>query len=92
MINTINVKSTFKDRFLELLDEDNVAGGAASVFGAGVAANGEIYDPNAGRYTSNDSIYAPADARLPKALGGIQRRYGVNKKRRKFKQRRRNKL
>lgn len=83
MINTINVKSTFKYRFLKLLDEDNVAGGAASVFGAGVAANGEIYDPNAGRYTSNDSIYAPADARLPKALSGIQRRGGISKKRRK---------
>lgn len=92
MINTNNVKSTFKDRFLQLLDEENVAGGAASVFGAGVAADGGIYDPNAGRFTSNDSIYAPGDARLPKALGGIQRRPGISKKRRKFKKRRRNKL
>lgn len=86
------MKSTFKDRFLQLLDEENVAGGAASVFGAGVATDGGIYDPNAGRFTSNDSIYAPGDARLPKALGGIQRRPGISKKRRKFKKRRRNKL
>lgn len=86
MINTINVKSTFKDRFLQLLDEENVAGGVASVFGAGVAANGGIYDPNAGRFTSNDSIYAPDDARLPKALGGVQRRAGISmRKRRKRK-------
>lgn len=77
------MKSTFKDRFLELLDEDNVAGGASSVFGVGVAANGGIYNPNVGRFTSNDSIYAPGDARLPKALSGIQRRSGINKKRRK---------
>ena len=83
MINTINVKSTFKDHFLKLLDEDNVAGGAASVFGPGVNTNGGIYDPNAGRFTSNDSVYAPNDARVPKALGGIQRRSGISKKRRR---------
>ena len=92
MINTNNVKSTFKDRFLQLLDEENVAGGAASVFGAGVAANGGIYNPNEGRITSNDDILASKNAVLPKALGGIQRRPGISKKRRKFKKRRRSKL
>jgi len=75
--------STFKDIFLKLIEEDNVAGGAASAFGPGVAANGNIYDPEAGRITSNDSIYAPGDARVPKALGGVQRRGGISKKSRK---------
>ncbi len=75
--------STFKDIFLDLLEEENVAGGANSVFGAAVAADGGIYDPNAGRYTSNDSIYAPGRADIPKALGGVQRRGGISKKSRK---------
>jgi hypothetical protein len=92
MINTDNMKSTFKAHFLQLLDEENVAGGAASVFGAGVVADDGIYDPNASRFTSNDSIYAPGDARLPKALSGVQRRAGISKKRHKFKKRHRNKL
>lgn len=75
--------STFKDKFLELLEEDNVAGGAASVFGQGVNTDGGIYNPNEGRYTSNDSIYAPGDSRLPKALGGVQRRAGISKRKRR---------
>lgn len=77
--------STFKDIFFKLIEEDNVAGGAISAFGPGVATGGGIYDPGAGRVTSNDSIYAPGDARIPKALGGVQRRGGLNKKRRKRK-------
>lgn len=75
----------FKEFFLQFVAEDNVAGGATSAFGAGVAANGGIYDPDAGRITSNDSIYAPGDARVPKALGGVQRRGGISKRRRKRK-------
>lgn len=75
--------STFKTAFLTLLQEDNIAGGAGSVFGAAVDASGGIYNPNEGRYTSNDSIYAPGDARLPKAVGGIQRRGGISKRKRK---------
>jgi hypothetical protein len=75
--------STFKTAFLTLLQEDNIAGGVSSVFGQGVGANGGIYDPNAGRYTSNDSIYAPGDARVPKAIGGVQRRGGISKLKRK---------
>jgi len=77
------VISTFKDKFLELLEEDNVAGGANSVFGPAVASGGGIYDPNAGRFTSNDSIYAPGDSRVPKALGGVQRRAGISKRKRR---------
>jgi hypothetical protein len=75
--------STFKDIFLKLIEEDNVAGGAISAFGPGVATGGGIYDPGAGRIASNDSIYAPGDARMPKALGGVQRRSGISKKNRK---------
>jgi len=75
--------STFKNIFLSLIEEDNVAGGASSVFGGAVDKDGGIYNPNEGRYTSNDSIYAPGDARVPKALSGVQRRSGISKKRRK---------
>ena len=75
--------STFKDIFLKLIEEDNVAGGAISAFGPGVATDGGIYDPGAGRINSNDSIYAPGDSRMPKALGGVQRRGGISKKSRK---------
>ena len=77
------MKSTFKDCFFELLDEDNVAGGAVSVFGPGVAANGGIYDPNAGRINSNDEVWNKDSAVLAKPLGGVQRRSGISKKRRK---------
>lgn len=75
--------STFKTAFLTLLQEDNIAGGVGSVFGAAVGKDGGIYNPNEGRYTSNDSIYAPGDARLPKAIGGVQRRGGISKRKRK---------
>jgi len=75
--------STFKTAFLTLLQEDNIAGGVGSVFGAAVGKDGGIYNPNEGRYTSNDSIYAPGDARLPKAIGGVQRRGGISKGKRK---------
>jgi len=75
--------STFKNIFLSLIEEDNVAGGAISAFGSGVAKDGGIYNPGDGRINSNDSIYAPGDARVPKALGGVQRRSGISKKRRK---------
>ena len=75
--------STFKTAFLTLLQEDNIAGGVGSVFGAAVGKDGGIYNPNEGRYTSNDSIYAPGDARLPKAIGGVQRRSGISKGKRK---------
>ena len=75
--------STFKDKFLELLEEENVAGGANSVFGSAVAANGGIYNPNEGRITSNDNILASKNAVLPKALGGVQRRAGISKRKRR---------
>ena len=75
--------STFKDKFLELLEEDNVAGGAASVFGQGVNTDGGIYNPNEGRITSNDNILASKNAVLPKALGGVQRRAGISKRKRR---------
>lgn len=75
--------STFKTAFLTLLQEDNIAGGVGSVFGTAVGKDGGIYNPNEGRYTSNDSIYAPGDARLPKAVGGVQRRGGISKRKRK---------
>ena len=77
--------STFKNIFLSLIEEDNVAGGASSVFGGGVNTGGGIYNPNEGRYTSNDSIYEPGRADKPIALGGVQRRSGINKRRRKRK-------
>jgi len=77
--------STFKDIFLKLIEEDNVAGGANSVFGGAVDNDGGIYNPNEGRFTSNDSIYAPGRADKPIALGGVQRRGGLSKRRRKRK-------
>ena len=75
--------STFKDIFLKLIEEDNVAGGVISAFGPGVASNGGIYDPGAGRITSNDSVWNPNSAVLAKPIGGVQRRGGISKKSRK---------
>ena len=71
--------STFKTAFLTLLQEDNIAGGVGSVFGAAVGKDGGIYNPNEGRYTSNDSIFAAGNAVTPKPLGGVQRRGGISK-------------
>jgi hypothetical protein len=75
--------STFKDIFLKLIEEDNVAGGAISAFGPGVATNGGIYDPGAGRINSNDASLNPGYSVTAKALGGVQRRRGISKKSRK---------
>ena len=71
----------FEAKFLSLL-EQNVAGGAASVFGAG-SAGGPGQSGN--QFPSqNDSAYAPGDARFPKILGSKRR----GKKRKGFIQRR----
>jgi hypothetical protein len=61
----------------ELLYEMSVAGGAESVFGAGVTSTETAF--------SKDS-YAPGDARNPKSLyGGIMTRKGMKKKKSKSK-------
>lgn len=57
----------FEAAFLKTLNEDNVAGGAGSVFGPGtldaIGSFGNQFP------SQNDSAYAPNDARIPKALG-----------------------
>jgi hypothetical protein len=68
----------FESRFLRLLEDANVAGGAGSVFGVGMGGS-------AGQFgnqfpSQNDSAYAPGDARIPKVLGAKRRK----KKKEKF--------
>lgn len=59
----------------EVLQEDVVAGGAGSAFGANAGATATAF--------SGDN-YAPGDARVPKSLyGGVMTRYGMKKKRKK---------
>lgn len=57
---------------MKLLDEDNIAGSGGPL----------------GSWTSSQfsgDTYAPGDSRIPKVLGGVQRRAGVKKKRKKKK-------
>jgi hypothetical protein len=62
---------------LDVLNEDNIAGGAESAFGPGVQATATQF--------SGDN-YAPGDARIPKSLfGGIVTRKGLIKNRKKRK-------
>ena len=61
----------FEAKFISLL-EQNVAGGAASVFGAGTGgAPGQFGNQFP---SQNDSAYAPGDARVPKFLGSKKKK------------------
>jgi hypothetical protein len=65
---------------LDILNEENVAGGAASAFGPGVQSTATPF--------SGDN-YAPGDARIPKSIyGGIVTRRGLIKGRKKRKKKR----
>ncbi len=60
---------------LDVLNEENVAGGAASAFGSGVQSTATQF--------SGDN-YAPGDARIPKSIfGGIITRRGLIKGKKK---------
>ena len=65
-----------KEKFLKILDEDNVAGGATSALGPGV-------NPGHGGDVGNTDFYATDDARLPKFIGKVQRRIKGPKKKKK---------
>lgn len=65
----------------QILEEENMAGGAGSAFGPGVQATATQF--------SGDT-YAPGDARVPKSLyGGIVTRGGLIKSRKKRKKKKR---
>ena len=65
---------------LDVLNEENAAGGAASAFGPGVQSTATQF--------SGDT-YAPGDARIPKSVyGGIVTRRGLIKGRKKRKKKR----
>jgi hypothetical protein len=68
----------FEKKFLKVLAEDNVAGGASSVFGSGtsspVGSSGNQFP------SQNDSAYAPGDARIPFPLGATGTRKNKKKK------------
>jgi hypothetical protein len=65
---------------LDILNEENLAGGAASAFGPGAQSTATQF--------SGDN-YAPGDARIPKSLyGGIVTRRGLIKGRKKRKKKR----
>ena len=65
---------------LEILKEENVAGGGSSAFGPGVQATATQF--------SGDT-YVPGDARVPKSLfGGTITRNGIIKRRKKRKKKR----
>jgi len=57
----------FEDKFLELIGEENLAGGPGSVFGAGSIQ--PIGDAGNQFPSQNDNAYAPGDSRIPKVLG-----------------------
>tara|TARA_B100002019_G_C20958261_1_gene445003 strand:+ start:348 stop:554 length:207 start_codon:yes stop_codon:yes gene_type:complete len=63
--------STFKNIFLKLLDEDGNVAGPGGALGTWTSSQ-----------FSGDN-YAPGDSRMPKVLGGVQRR--IKKKRKKKK-------
>jgi len=75
----------FKELIMQVLGEDNVAGGADSAFGPGVQATA---NPN---QVSGDT-YAPGDARRPTSIfGGMFSRFNRKSKKKKTKKRRKNK-
>jgi hypothetical protein len=71
--------SKFAKYFYKVIEEDMTAAGAAGALGPEAAGS---FAPNAS--TSTDS-YAPGDARVPKALGKVQRRADVDPKKKKKK-------
>ena len=72
----------FEDIFYKLL-ENNIAGD-----GGALGDTAAVYDPAAGRISSNDNVYAPGDARRPKVLGKVVSRAGIvgGKKKKKKKE------
>ena len=73
----INIENLIK----QVLEEENMAGGAGSAFGSGVQSTATQF--------SGDT-YAPGDARVPKSLyGGIVTRRGLIKGRKKRKKKKR---
>ena len=72
----------FEKIFYKLL-ENNIAGG-----GGALGDTAAVYDPAAGRISSNDDVYAPGDARRPKILGKVVSRAGTvgSKKKKKKKE------
>ena len=62
----------FEKAFNNLLEEDNVAGGAGSAFGPGT--DGPIGSFGNQFPSQNDKAYAPGDARLPKILGAKRKK------------------
>ena len=71
--------SKFAKYFYKIIEEDMTAAGAAGALGP--EASGSFH-PNAS--TSSDS-YAEGDARMPKALGKVQKRIADPKKKKKKK-------
>ena len=61
----------FEKIFCKLL-ENNIAGD-----GGALGDTAAVYDPSAGRISSNDDVYAPGDARRPKVLGKVVSRAGT---------------
>lgn len=56
----------FTDIVTQILENENVAGGAGSVFGSGASANSSVF--------SSDKIYNPNDARIATGTHSITRR------------------
>ena len=69
----------FEKRFFKLLE--SMIAGEGGAFGD----TAEIYDPSQGRISSNDSEYAPGDARLPYSVGKVPTRKGSTGKKKKKK-------
>ena len=65
------------------VSESNMAGGASSVFGAGVISTAAV---------SSGDNYAPGDARTPKSIyGGVMTRNGMSARKRKKNKKQKNK-
>jgi len=58
--------------FKQYIEEENVAGGAGSVFGPGTS--GPVGSFGNQFPSQNDKAYAPGDARIPKILGAKKKK------------------
>ena len=67
----------FEKAFNNLLEEDNVAGGAGSAFGPGT--DGPIGSFGNQFPSQNDKAYAPGDFRIPTALGAKKKKKSKQK-------------
>jgi hypothetical protein len=74
----------FEQAFNKIITEDNVAGGAGSVFGAG--PTGSMGSTGNQFPAQNDKGYAPGDARVPSFLGSVndKRKKKLKKKTKTF--------